>query len=505
MGGTWTAASPPIRPGAYFNFVANAQAAIQSGITGRVAVFGTAHWGPENQVVEITSQGQFDALYGSDSTTSLRQGTLDALDGMDSGGATVVLAYRGVGSSGAASTCVLDDGSNVDALVLTAKYKGTRANSFTTTVQAAASGLANAKDLILLESGVELERWSDVADGYNQNFVTAINTTFPSAYITAATTGATSRAVKNATGAAGQYGGFGVVGSGGTVGDSGTTLSTTATTGDVPVAMARMESQVFDVAVWANVVDSTVLALFVAWVKEINSDGKRVFGVLGGDDAAGTGGGTQETFGVATGRSDTYDSPEIVNLGATDLKRLSDGAVFSTAKMAARVAGTLSSIGLKRALTYVRLNGYQVNNPLSKANYTSSIQQGVVVFANDTTTRVRIESGVTSLQTTNTTTRPTAYLKIRNVAISHYIENALNQLVAENYIGQVANSATARNDLVGVFLSFLKRLEEGNVLQQGSTAELDNAYTQTGDAVYIKFGVTYLDAIERIFTTVKIG
>lgn len=505
MGGTWTAASPPIRPGAYFNFVANAQAAIQSGITGRVAIFGTANWGPENQPVEITSQGQFDTLYGSDSTTSLRQGTLDALDGFDSGGATTVLAYRAVGSAGAKSTVVIDDVSDVDALTLTAKYKGTRANNFTVTVQAAASGLALAKDLILLESGVELERWSDVANGHNQNFVTAINTTFPSAYVTAAVTGSSSRVLKTATGTAGAYGGFGVVGQGGVLGNSGTTLTTTATTGDVPVAMASMESQVFDTAAWANVVDSTVLGLFVAWIGEINSNGKRVFGVVGGDDAAATGGGSAETFAVATARSDTYDSPEIVNLGATDLKRLSDGAVLGTARLAARVAGTLSGIGLKRALTYVRLNGYQVNNPLSKANYASSIQQGVVVFANDTTTRIRIESGVTSLQTTNTTTRPTAYLKIRNVAISHYIENALNQVVSENYIGQVANSATARNDLVGVFLSFLKRLEEGDVLKAGSTVELDGAYTQTGDAVYIKFGVSYLDAIERIFTTVKIG
>jgi hypothetical protein len=77
MSGTWSTATPPVRPGAYFNFVAAAAAAVSPGATGRTAVMGTATWGPENTVFEVSSQGAFDAQQGTDAGT-LRDAVLAA-------------------------------------------------------------------------------------------------------------------------------------------------------------------------------------------------------------------------------------------------------------------------------------------------------------------------------------------------------------------------------------------------------------------------------------------
>lgn len=484
MAGTWSTVTPPQRPGAYFNFVAAAQAAVTPGATGRTAVMGTATWGPENTPYEVSTQAAFDAQQGTDAGT-LRDAVLSAFDGFDGSGASTVIAYRLVGSAGAKATLTLTDGSAAAALVLTAKYKGTRGNGFQAVVQANAVVGAN-KDLILYEDGVEVERWSNVTLGYNQNFVTAINTTSPSKYVTAAVSGASSRTVKN-------Y----ILGDNAllTAGDDGTTLST-----EITAAQTALEPVVFDAIAFPVLSDNndTKMDTFVAWVKNQNDvAGKRIIGFIGGLAA-------EDYTTGALARSVEYDSGYIVNLGCTDLKRISDGTVFSTAQVAARLAGCVSGLGLRRAVTNMKLTGWQVNNSLGLTQITSALTDGIVVFSNDSVNRIRVEAGVTSLRTV-TTTQPVQYKKIRNVVTAGYIQNVLTNVANDQYVGAIANTATGRRDLVGNFLAFLKTLEDASVLQSGSQASLDDSYVQGGNAVYISFSIGFVDAIERIFTTVKLS
>jgi hypothetical protein len=456
---------------------------VSPGATGRTAVMGTATWGPENTVFEVSSQGAFDAQQGTDAGT-LRDAVLAAFDGFDGSGAQTVIGYRLVGSAGAKAALTLNDGSAAAALVLTAKYKGTRGNGFQAVVQANATNGSN-RDLILYEDGVEVERWSDVTSGYNQHFVTAINTSYPSKYVVASTAGSTSRTVKNYT-----LGDNALL----TSGNDGTTLTT-----EVEAGWTALEPVTFDCIAFPVLTDNsdTKMDLFATWLKARNdSAGARCIGFVGGLAA--------EVYATALARSVEYNTGYLVNVGCTDLKRLSDGTVFSTAQCAARLAGCVSGLGLRRAVTNMKLTGWQVNSTLALSYITSAITDGIVVFSNDSASRVKVEAGVTTLRTT-TTTQPTAYKKIRNVVTTGYIQNVLTNVANDKYVGAVANSPTGRRDLVGNFLAFLRDLEEAQVLQSGSTVQLDDQYVQGGNAVYVAFSIGLVDAIERIFSTVKLS
>jgi hypothetical protein len=492
MPGTWSTTNPPTRPGAYFNFVSAARQAVTQGVSGTTALVFTADWGPENTVVELNSASEYDSTFSTSTGGTGRDAVYGAFDGF-SQGTNRIYAYRNVAAAGVAASVSLTAATAT--MLLTAKYKGVRPNnSWHVTVQTNVED-GTAKDLILYESGNELERFSKVAGGTVANFMAAINdVTTGSKYVVASTVGG-SGALTNVVGVAGGAGGF-------ASGNSGLTPSTN----EWNAALTALSYYDFNAIAFGNMTDDTTRDILVSWTKAQNGEGRRFFAVVGGTAAeALSTGGVAGTGNTGMQRADDYDDQNIINVGATDLKRLSDGVVLSTAQLAPRVAGAVAGMGLRRSLTYARLEGYQVNNPLSSQDYTTSIAQGVVTFANDGTSRIRIESGVTALQTTNTTDRHATFQKVRNVAISHYIQNTLTRVANDNYIGQTPNTDTSRRDLVGNFLAFLKILEDQQVLQPGSQVTLDPGYTQTGNAMYVQFGVKYADSIERIFTSVKIG
>jgi hypothetical protein len=216
MPGSWSTTNPPTRPGAYFNFVSSARAAVTQGVSGTTAVLFTADWGPENSVQELTSAVDYDGLYSVGSGGNGREAVHGAFNGFGTGGSTV-LAYRLVAAAGTTATVALP--AAVGTLTLTTKYKGVRPNnSWHVTVQTNIED-GTAKDLIIYESGNELERYTKIAGGTVAAFITAINdATTGSQYVVASAGGGGSGAVTNIVGVAGGAGGF-------AGGDSGLTYS----------------------------------------------------------------------------------------------------------------------------------------------------------------------------------------------------------------------------------------------------------------------------------------
>ena len=241
-GGTWSTSSPPTRAGFYADFVAALQQAVTTGIVGTTATVGTADWGPVGRAETVNGLGPYQTLYSQSQNGTLPEGVLGALDGFDGGGAAQVLAYRIAGTEAKAGKVELKNAGGEVVLLLTAKYPGVRANNFTVTVQTNAVTAEN-KDLILYESGVELERWENVVKGYNSNFVTAINTTAPSKYIEAKQEKAKEETLANIVGAISGAGGF-------AEGNSGLTV----TTEDYSTALGVLSNQEYDTIALANVV-----------------------------------------------------------------------------------------------------------------------------------------------------------------------------------------------------------------------------------------------------------
>ena len=504
-GGSWSTDAPPILPGTYFNFIAALQAAVTSGVTGTAAIIGTSNWGPAGQVVTLLSQGELEQVYGRNATGTLPGAVLSALDGFDPGGAAAVLAIRAAGTGALAATAKLND-ATTPAITLTAKYLGARPSTWTLKVQTNAITPAN-KDLILYESGVELERWENVASGYNDGFVAAINAS-NSPFVTATIAGAASRALVNITGVVAGTGSFGV-GSGGVAGNDGAAL----TAGDIGTALDLLAEYEYQALALADISDDAILDVFAAWVEERNDAGQRFFGVIGGPAAEPLAGGAPS----AAARSVEYDAPanhkgacaiNLVNIGGFDVRNVEDGAIVPPRQIAPRLAGALATLGLTRSLTNMRWSGYQVVTPLSVVQQEASVKQGVLTMENDGNSRVRILQDVSTLLTTNTSTtdpRPAAHKKVRNVAIDHFIQTTLDDVVRDTYMGTLPNTPTGRRDLAASFLGFLQGLEEQSMLQSGeSMVELDEAFVQGGNAVFLKGSYIYVGFVERVMTNFRV-
>ena len=497
-GGTWTVSAPPVRSGTYINFVNAVTAALAPGTQDAVGVIGTSDWGPPNQTTQITTQGELDAYLGGPGLAptyggTLRDAALQALDGFDSGGATSVVFYRAVGTGGAAATVSLKDSSTA-AVSLTAAYPGVRANNWSVTVLAN-PGVPTNSDVTVWEGGHPIAQFINLPGGTNDALVSAVNLSNQQ-LVTASLVGAAGRklAIVSSTSAA-------VFASG----NSGSTLAL----GDYAAAQLAFENWSLAAIALANVTDGPTLDQFVAWVKSYNATtGFRCYGVLGG--AAG------EQLSVALARSFTpgnpatgnYDNCDVVNAGGTDILRLSDLAVLSTAYLAPRIAGAIAAIGIKRAMTGVTWTGYRVNNPLSDTGYTSATSGGVFCFRQDDPITVSVESGVTAQVTSNLaedeTARPYQHTKIRNVSIDHFIAGELTT-EGNRQRGALLNTGAGRANFLGNVIKFFGALEQQSVLQPGTTVGFDTAFVNTGSALYMRVGLLYLEAVEQFFFTIQVG
>jgi hypothetical protein len=506
-GGTWQVGNLPVRSGTYINFVNAVTAALAPGTQGAVGIVGTASWGPSNTPTQVATQGDLDNYLGGPSLAptyggTVRDGALQALDGFDDGGATSVIFYRAVAADGAPATVTLKDSTAAAAVTLSGYYDGVRANDWSVTVLANPSTPAN-MDVTVWENAVPIAQFLNIPGGTNSALVSAImDVPAPGQQrlVTATLVGTGNRAlalVSNTSAAL--FAG----------GNDGSALAV----GDYAAAQTALEAWIMDAVALCNCTDAPTLDQFVAWIEAYNqSSGFRTFGVIGGAQGEGLSPALLRSYDPSQidqpSPTGDYDDCDVVNAGATDILRLSDGAILSTAYLAPRIAGAVVQAGIKRSMTGVTWTGYRVNNPLSNQGYISAVQGGVFCFRQDDPLTVSVESGVTAQVTSNTATdytaRPAAHAKIRNVAIDHFIADQLTTEGNANR-GQLLNTGAGRANFLGNVIAFFGVLEQNNVLQPGTTVALDSGFVQTGSALFLIIALLYLDAVEQFFFTIQVA
>ncbi len=468
-GGTWTqgdVSSLQTRPGAYFNLVDQALLLLEAGETGTVFIVGRADWGPVDTVETLTSEGAATLAY--DDGLSMEKLIHQAFRG----GAAIVKALRITAASGAKAAFTLDDVVPVAALIVTALHEGTRANGFTLSVSAHP---VSGQNLDLKEGGVLLETFYS-ALGDNTEFAATIVAN--SNFITAVVTGAADRVLEVTTDDA-------MIG-----GDSGAGV----VAGDYTAAQVIAESNSFSVYVQDD--DTTVA----------NQDAVAAFGdarrALGQRFIVVMGGAAAETVSTAQTRAGVQDSEGVVYVhpGFTD----DDEVVFIGQEAAARVAGQIAAAGATKSITFNTLaDAASVENTLTSAEIKIALGLGVCLLVTDNADTVRVEKGLTTL-TTFTTTLGKAFAKIRTVAVLDAVQNGLEDGFSA-YIGSTTNDTDGQKSLLGAGQEFMDTLERARAIKPGSTVKLDDANPPTADQIFVVVGVTPLDAIEQIFTTVFVS
>lgn len=469
-GGTWTqgdVVSPQTRPGAYFNLVAQAIDLLQAGDSGTVLIVGRSDWGPMDTFEEITSEGDAERVYGTGlSITKLIKQALR-------GGAATVLAHRIGGSSAAKASATLDDTLAASALTITAMHEGARANNFTLTV--AAHAVAG-QVLEVKESGVLLESHY-AADSQNDTFNAVINAN--SEYITSSIPGASDLTMATVTDAPMS------------TGNSGSSVIA----GDYTAAQTLAANEQFDVYVQDDDTTSANQDAVAAWADARRDVGHRFVAVHGGA-AAETAANSRTRAGAMDSISNVYVHP-----GFTD----SDGVVYIGQEAAARVAGLIASKGFTKSITFAELaDAANVELSLTDAEVKLSLEAGVCVLSTDGRT-IRVERGINTFTSYDTDPdKDKSFTKIRTVATLDAVIDGLDSGF-KAYIGDVTNDDDGRKSLIGAGQAFLDQLVQGRALKPGAVVAIDDSNPPTADQVFVKVGVTPLDSIEMVFTTVYVS
>lgn len=474
-GGTFSTNSLPTSPGFYVNFESVANVVVNGGVSGVVLVPFTADWGPQGEFVSVASLAEYDAVYSSSNGGTGRYAVAAALQGLGSRpGARSVLCYRIVGSSGTAGVAtVLGTGGTW--VTLTAKYKGARSSNWTVTVQANPAD-ATKTDLILFENGIEIERHSALTSATAASWVSQISSDY---FVVTSGVATAPTNASNITFTS-------------TVGNSGLT-----TVGSDWVAFqSAAENQTFNVIAPAELTDSSVRSALATWAISRNVSGQRFMLVLGGEAG--------ETISTANTRSTSFNNENIVNLGYTDLYDL-EGNTISTAKFAPRIAGVIADAGVSRSITQQRLSDVSLKVYPTRVDIAAAYSAGTLLIVADSVSP-RVHQGMTTY-TSNAATKPRSeFGKIKSVMTHHQIETDLTLTANDNWLGgDNINTPDYQAVLVSGISAYLRRLADNDIIRSDYEVRVDDSEDNTGDALYLVYGISTVKSIERIFNTIVLS
>lgn len=481
-GGTWNQTDRPVLPGFYMNFEAAALSAIEPGSQGIAAMPVKANWGPVRQFVEIVSEQGINDTYGTDLSGGATAAAVLKLSLL--GKPKKVLAYRLADASAAKASATLKDSAGADVLKLEAKYEGTRGNGFTVIVQTNPVD-STKKDLKLLEGTAVLKTFTFAGNSV-QAAADSVNQNSGNVWINA-----TVIAPGNGTLAA-------AAGTALTGGNSGTSGIAAA---DYVNALSVLETQDFHVLSLDGVSDSSIQTSVAAWTSRLRSEGKGIITVLGGSAADDT---AADAVSKAAARSASFNHEGIVNVG---VGAVLDGTSYSSAQIAAYVAGLIAGKRLSESTTYAAAPFSDVNRRWTRSEQETAVRSGVFLLYHDGQ-KVKALRGMNSLISLRQG-QSTAWKKIRTIRVMDAINGDLLRTAEDNYIGKVNNTEEGRLALVEAGKQYMLTLSQAGVIDSGNfSVYLDPAYYGQGatlkpeaDQVYVKWEARLSDVMEQIFGT----
>jgi hypothetical protein len=495
-GGTFSKANRPTLAGTYFDFAVAQPAALAPSIGSIVALGITHNWGPFKKATLCTSLNDFIAQFGGDlnNPDAGLTAVYEAFKGEglpDFGGAGSVIVYRMGGSTAAKATKTLQNTTPAAALVLTAKYEGTRGNALALTTQDHASDPTMNELLVIDTTGggsVVLETFvyldTNIAD-----LAAQINGSSDYLTATSSITGVALAAVSSVA----------LIG-----GDDGTTLIT----GDYTTAMTALEIQRFGVLSFQNLTDSAIQTSLRTWVQGQNAVGRRFFLVVGGI--------LDEVIGAAVTRSGILNDPDIINVGVgsvadNDLLDVNGNPiVLSTAQLAPRIAGIVAHRGERMSLTFAKLAGLSIINGPSASDIAKAYDAGVLVLSrsSDALATVHVEKGISTFTTKTDLSRPKAIFSVpRYLAVMHGVQTDLVLWADENIIGKTTVDGETRAAVLAYTNTLLRERQRVNAVQPGWSAFIDPSppASDSDDFIAIVLAAKFGRSTEQVYFTAQLG
>lgn len=459
MAGSFVLGETKVRPGAYFNIQKSGAGTTAGAINGVTAVLFKSDFGPLGKAVEISSDENYESIFGTGLTT-------DAIREAVTGGAQTVIACR-LGSGGTKANVVLLDEEGENALTVTAAYEG--AKPFSVTVRATLSD-ATLKECIIFTDTMTFEKvefpagageTKALADALNatKNFTATIATGKDAAILGAAS----QKAFTPGT-------------------------NPTITNADYSNALAIVEAHDFN-TLCVDTNDTTVHALVHSFVDRVFDTGLLVQAVLAESHTVSLD--TRIAHGAA------YNDEKIVYVLNAHLDE--QGTELDGYQVAARVAGMIAAVSSADSLTHAVLGGIsEILEPLTNGEIIRAIKNGCVALSYNEQKQVQIDSAVNTL-VTPASNQDEGWKKIKRTKCRFELITRMN-IVADSLIGKVNNDengrATVITQLQGVGDSMVA---EGKIVS--CDVSENAAYPPEGDSAWFVIDVVDIDAMEHIYLT----
>lgn len=476
----------PLRPDAYFTFLPapDADPGVASlGQTG--ALIYTHDSGPIGVPVQYASYQQWVQVNG-DTETSAARAVRDAFRGedvLDEAGATrvtgagAIIGVRAAATTGqgaaAFATLTLKNAANQDALRLTARWPGTRADQISASVKSASS---TTQALTIYDGTVQVESYEFAASelGDLAELITDTSAILGTAELVTPSSAGPLALVATASLSGGADG-------------------LTLTLADVSAALSLLEPEPFSTLCFDGLVDATAQTAVRAWIASRNGRGKRTYLFEGGD------------FGEsATQALTTVAAIEDPNVSRVGLSVAVDelGNRLNGAQIAPRRMGVALACGDTRSATYTRFGGWTLESAATDFQVDQAIRAGLECFAADydTVAPVHLVKALTTWTTTSDDLRPyMVFRNPKNVRTMHLLELDFREVTRKFFIGRRSTRPDDVGELTLKYQDLLKAREERRALKPGSTVAPIPSDDDTDEAARFKYGITFQRVPEQVF------
>jgi hypothetical protein len=489
--GEFTTGSIPVLAGAYFDFQVQSQEPVIVNPNGVAAIPFVHNWGPANQIVTLNSFADFINAYGQGGLpyTPGYIAIREAFDGeglAGRGGASQILAYRMVGSGGAAGSKILTNTTPATAITLTAKYQGSWSSNVSVSVIPTPSAPTTETDINIWVQGVLVETYTFPKTTLSVA-VAAINSGSQWVSATLALDGVALTTVSSPTALTG--------------GNDGSTLISS----DWTNMMTAYGSRRFSVFAPFDLTDSAILASVVAWGGQgaggLNAVGKRCEVVVGGA--------LNETASTAATRAESIDDPNFITIGVGSYSDSLLGTL-STSQLAPRLAGIIAQRGGGQGLTFARLARVSIINGPVYSDTLSGITNGFMTLGVDSNpdAPVRFEKGVTTWSTTTDDLHPVSVFgNPKFVLTMQQIERAVTEWAESNVIGQMPVNDASVKFVINFLAKYLKGLQDTYRIQPGFTVQraTSPSPTPSDDFIALTYQILFGRDVEKVLSTVIVG
>ncbi|NQX68064.1 phage tail sheath subtilisin-like domain-containing protein [Paenibacillus alba] len=230
--------------------------------------------------------------------------------------------------------------------------------------------------------------------------------------------------------------------------------------------------------------DPLLKSLYAAFTKRLRDDeGKKIQAVL-------------ENYPSAN-----YEGVISVKNGVV----LSSGTVLDAVSATAWVAAATAAAGVNETLTYQAYEDAVDANPrYTNSQIEAALKAGEFVFTQNQG-RALVEQDINSL-TSFTTAKGRPFAKNRVIRVLDAINNDLKATFESFYVGKIDNNPDGRNLLRNEYVKYLESLQSIGAIQHFSS-QTDISITQGDlpDSVYSEVAVQPVDAVEKIYTKVKVN